>query len=97
MHFVAFNSLPLPTSFFVVVFFLTFRLAFQAFLKKQINKGLSILFVTHDVHYALDVSDKIIFASQENLLQFDSKQALLNCKTPIVHEFMTRPENQAIT
>jgi len=70
---------------------------FQAFLKKQIDKGLSILLVTHDVHYALDVSDKIIFASQENLLQFDSKQALLNCNTPIVHEFMTRPENQAIT
>lgn len=69
---------------------------FQAFLESQVNKGLSILFVTHDVHYALEVSDRIIFVSQENLLQFDSKQALLNCKTPIVHEFMARPENQAI-
>ncbi|VAW51495.1 hypothetical protein MNBD_GAMMA05-2091 [hydrothermal vent metagenome] len=70
---------------------------FQAFLKNQIKKGLSILFITHDVHYAIDISDNIIFASKENLLQFDSKQALLNCNIPIVREFMTRPENQAIS
>ncbi len=68
---------------------------FQAFLKNQIKKGLSILFITHDVHYAIDISNNIIFASKENLLQFDSKQALLNCNIPIVREFITRPENQA--
>ena len=70
---------------------------FQSFLNNQIKKGLSILLVTHDLHYALDISDNIIFASKDNLLQFDSKQALLNCNTPIVHEFMARPENQATT
>jgi len=70
---------------------------FQAFLKSQIEKGLSILFVTHDVHYAVSISDKIIFASKETLLQFDSKQALLQCNTAIVREFMTRSENQAAT
>ena len=68
---------------------------FQKFLKKQNEKGVSILLVTHDISYALNISDKIIFASRENLLHFNSKQAILNCETPIVKEFMTRSENQA--
>ena len=70
---------------------------FQAFLKDRIDKGLSILLVTHDIHYAIDISDNIIFACKENLLQFDSKQALLDCDIPVVREFMARPENQATT
>jgi len=68
---------------------------FQKFLSSQVKKGRSLLFVTHDIPYALDISDKIIFASQENLLHFDSKQAILNCDIPVVSQFINR--HQAIT
>jgi ABC-type transporter Mla maintaining outer membrane lipid asymmetry ATPase subunit MlaF len=61
---------------------------FQAFLANQIKKGLSLLTVTHDIHYALNSSDKIIFLDRNNLHQFNSKQATLNCGIPIVDEFL---------
>ncbi len=68
---------------------------FQAFLKKQVEQGLSLLIMTHDIPYALDISDKVIFTDQENLHYFDSKQAILNCDIPEVNNFINRPENQA--
>lgn len=67
---------------------------FKAFLKSQVEQGLSLLLVTHDIPYALDISDKIIFANQKNLYHFNSTQAVLNCDNPEVSEFINRPENQ---
>lgn len=67
---------------------------FQAFLDSQIKKGLSLLMVTHDIPYALSISDKIIFANRENQHYFNSMQSLLNCDIPEVNEFINRPENQ---
>ncbi|HHJ34847.1 MAG TPA: ATP-binding cassette domain-containing protein [Gammaproteobacteria bacterium] len=69
---------------------------FQTFLEKQNRTGLSLLFVTHDIPYALAISDKIIFTSRDNLLHFDSKQAILDCDIPVVSEFITRQGNRAI-
>ncbi len=68
---------------------------FQQFLKNQVEHGLSLLLVTHDIPYALDISDKIIFASRDNLYFFSSTQAILNCDIPEVSEFIHRPENLA--
>ncbi|NOQ87831.1 MAG: ATP-binding cassette domain-containing protein [Gammaproteobacteria bacterium] len=70
---------------------------FQSFLKKQVDRGLSLLLVTHDIPYALNISDKIIFADQKNVHYFDSRQAILNCDIPEVNEFINRPENRATT
>lgn len=67
---------------------------FQRFLNNRVEQGLSLLLVIHDIPYALDVSDKIIFASRENLYHFNSTQAVLNCDIPEVSEFINRPENQ---
>ena len=67
---------------------------FKSFLKNQVEQGLSLLLVTHDIPYALDTSDKIIFANRENLYHFNSTQAVLNCDIPEVSEFINRPENQ---
>jgi len=68
---------------------------FQTFLEKQVKKGLSLLIVTHDIPYALKISDKIIFANQESVHYFGSRQAVLNSDMPEVIEFINRPENQA--
>lgn len=70
---------------------------FQYFLNKQVGRGLSLLLVTHDIPYALDISDKIIFADQKNVHYFDSRQAILNCDIPEVNEFLNRPENRTTT
>jgi len=67
---------------------------FQSFLKNQVKNGLSLLLATHDIPYALDISDRIIFANRENLYYFNSTQAVLNCDNPEVSEFINRPENQ---
>ena len=67
---------------------------FQSFLKSRVEKGLSLLIVTYDISYALDISDKIIFAHRENLYHFNSTQAILDCDIPEVSEFIHRPENQ---
>lgn len=68
---------------------------FQAFLKNRVSKGLSLLLVTHDIPYALSVSDKIIFVDQKNVYYFDSRQAILNSEIQEVNEFINRPENRA--
>jgi len=67
---------------------------FQLFLKKQVEKGLSLLLVTHDTPYALSISDKIIFANRENLIYFDSVEALLNSDIAMVNQFINLPQNQ---
>lgn len=67
---------------------------FQAFIENQVNKGLSLLIVTHDIPYALDISDKIIFVCQQNLFYFNSKQAILDCDIPIVNQFISLHKNQ---
>ncbi|MBT8120308.1 MAG: ATP-binding cassette domain-containing protein [Gammaproteobacteria bacterium] len=65
---------------------------FKDFLQKKVNKGLSLLIVTHDIDYALDISDKIIFANRENIIYFDSTQAILNCDIPLVNSFIHKAE-----
>lgn len=70
---------------------------FQKFLNQQVNNGLSIILITHDIHYALSISDKIIFANRENIIHFDSVSSMVNCDIPMVNEFLNLPENQAIT
>ena len=67
---------------------------FQAFLKNQVKKGLSLLIVTHDIDYALDVSDKFIFASRDNIIFFDSARAMLNCDIPVVNQYIHHSENK---
>jgi len=61
---------------------------FQHFLDDQVKHGLSLLLVTHDIPYALSNSDKIIFASRENLVIFDSPQAISDCDLPVVRQFI---------
>lgn len=68
---------------------------FKAFLKNQVKKGLSILMVTHDIPYALRISDKIIFADRENLIFFDSAEAVLDSDVAMVNQFINLPENRA--
>ncbi len=67
---------------------------FQQFLKNRVEQGLSLLLVTHDTPYALDISDKIIFANRENLYHFNSTRDVLNCDIPEVRQFIHRPQNQ---
>ena len=64
------------------------KIQFQEFLTNQVKKGLSIITATQDIHFALNNSDKIIFAEQENLHLFDSKQEVLNCDIPVVNEYI---------
>ena len=64
------------------------KILFQEFLTNQVKKGLSIIIATQDIHYALDNSDKIIFAEQENLHHFASKQEVVNCDIPVINEYI---------
>jgi ABC-type transporter Mla maintaining outer membrane lipid asymmetry ATPase subunit MlaF len=61
---------------------------FQHFLDDQVKHGLSLLLVTHDIPYALTNSDKIIFASRENLIFFDSPQAIKDCDLAVFRQFI---------
>lgn len=61
---------------------------FQRFLEDRIKQGLSLLMVTHDIPYALSISDKIIFANRENLILFDPAEAILGCDIPMVSQFI---------
>ena len=65
---------------------------FQRFLAERVNKGLSLLLLTDDVQYALNISDQIIFVNRENLFHFDSKQAILNCDIAVVNEYLSLQE-----
>ncbi len=65
---------------------------FKRFLVDQVNNGLSLLLLSDDVQYALNISDRIIYVDRENLLQFDSKQAILNCDKAIVSEYLRLQE-----
>lgn len=67
---------------------------FKRFLADQVAQGLSLLLVTHDIGYALEISDKIIFINQQTLHYFDSRDAVINCNIPEVNEFINRQENQ---
>jgi ABC-type transporter Mla maintaining outer membrane lipid asymmetry ATPase subunit MlaF len=70
---------------------------FQAFLENRVRQGLSLLMVIHDIPYALDISDKIIFVSRENLFYLESVQAMKNSDIAMVNQFLKLPENQAGT
>ena len=61
---------------------------FQQFLADKVNNGLSLLLLSDDVQYALNISDRIIFIDRENLLHFDSKQAILNCDIAVVNTYL---------
>ena len=61
---------------------------FQQFLANKVAKGLSLLLVTHDIPYALNYSDRIIFAEQDKLHHFDSKQEILNSNNPVINQYI---------
>lgn len=65
---------------------------FKRFLVDQVSNGLSLLLVSDDLQYALNISDRIIFVERENLYHFDSKQAILNCDIAIVNEYLRLQE-----
>lgn len=67
---------------------------FQTFIENQVKKGLSLIMITHDIPYALDISDKIIFVSREDLFYFNSIQAAFDCDIPIVNKFIKLQGNQ---
>ena len=67
---------------------------FKAFLESRVKQGLSLLMLTQDIPYAIEISDKIIFASRQGLHYFDSKEAIRDCDIPEVVKFFNRPQNQ---
>ncbi len=68
------------------------KVHFKRFLSHQVNNGLSLLLVSDDAQYALNISDKIIFTDRENLFLFDSKQEILNSDIAIVNEYLKLQE-----
>ncbi len=67
---------------------------FKRFLADQVSKGLSLLLVTNDTEYALNISNKIIFVDKKDLHHFNSKQAILHCDIPVVNEYLKLQEIQ---
>lgn len=65
---------------------------FQQFLMDKVNNGLSLLLLTDDIPYALNISNRIIFVDVENLYHFDSKHAILNCDIPVINEYLRLQE-----
>jgi len=61
---------------------------FERFLENQVKKGLTLIMVIHDVSYAVNNSDRIIFTDRENIYQFNSKQELIDCNIPVVKNFI---------
>ena len=65
---------------------------FKRFLSHQVSNGLSLLLVSDDLQYVLNISDRIIFVDRESLFHFDSKQAILNCDIAVVNEYLRLQE-----
>ncbi len=61
---------------------------FQNYLAGLVKSGVSILISTHDINYALNNSDSIIFTGQKNLHCFDSRSEIETCTIPVINEFM---------
>jgi len=65
---------------------------FQRFLANRVNNSLSLLLVSDDIQYALNISDRIIFVDRESLFHFDSKQEILNCDIDVVNKYLRLQE-----
>ena len=64
------------------------RAHFQKFLTNRVAKGLSLLLLTDDIPYALNYSDRIIFAEKDKLHYFNSKQEILNSNNPVINQYI---------
>ncbi len=53
------------------------------------EKGVGILLVSHALHFAENVSDKIIFLDQGSILETGGKEVLQNPKHPRVQKFLS--------
>jgi ABC-type transporter Mla maintaining outer membrane lipid asymmetry ATPase subunit MlaF len=64
------------------------KIKFQEFLNNRVKNGLALILATRDIAYALNNSDKIIFAGQDNLYQFYSREEILNCGVPAITDYI---------
>lgn len=63
---------------------------FKQFLLCQASAAQRLLvLVTHDIEFALQYSDQIIYLSQQKLLQFDHQHRIQDCDDPEVRDYLT--------
>ena len=63
-------------------------------MKDLANKGMTMIVVTHEMKFALDVSNRVIFLDDGNILEEGSpKEVLLNPKEERTKEFLSRFHN----
>ena len=64
--------------------------AFQQFLLNKVrNENMLLLLVTHNIKFALEHSDQIIYVSDQNILQFDNDNRIQDCDNPEVRDYLT--------
>ena len=63
---------------------------FKQFLLDQVSdNNLLLILVTHDIKFALQYSDQIIYVSEQQMLKFDKKHRIQDCDHPEVCDYLT--------
>ncbi len=67
------------------------RQGLQNYLLSRVHEQqMALLTVTHDLDFALQHSNKLLFVTQEEVYIFDSTQAIKACTIPVVRQFLNR-------
>ncbi|MDH3343511.1 MAG: ATP-binding cassette domain-containing protein [Gammaproteobacteria bacterium] len=61
----------------------------QFLLGKVRDNNLLLILATHDIKFALQHSDQIIYVSEQQMLQFDKDHRIQDCKLPEVCDYLT--------
>ena len=63
---------------------------FKQFLLNQVRENnLLLILATHDIKFALEYSDQIIYISEQQLLQFDKNHRIQDCDDPEVRDYLS--------
>ncbi len=64
------------------------RLKMENFLLEEVEGGLSLLLITHDLRFAIDHGDHFILADRDAVHTFDSKQAMMDSDVAALRRYL---------
>ena len=62
----------------------------QLLMKDLANDGMTMIVVTHEIAFAADVADRMVFMDQGKILEADAPSVLMNSEKPRIREFFAK-------
>ena len=62
----------------------------QLLMKDLANDGMTMIVVTHEIAFAADVADRMVFMDQGKILEADAPAVLMNSEKPRIREFFAK-------